>query len=428
MSSLPASSNTAPTAPTEPPLPPPSHAPRSALLNCAAFLGLIGATLLFGIALFALVHAPTTFLWFLAIGATEFGHWFGVGSLILVGTTLLLRKLGRNRQGPWQLSNRLTLILSLIATGLFFSPLARAWTSARRIGPELATAFPHPAATDSATKRPITLNFAELWNAPPTAVVPIETLQFSEHANEPLHLRFYRSQKPRPAPCILVIHTGGWNNGTPDEFSEFNSRLAQSGYAIAAIEYRLAPRWKWPAQRQDVIDAMNYLRKNATRLGIDPHRFVLLGRSAGGQIAESVAYSLHDPSVRGVIAFYAPADMHFAYRYARSDDILDSLKLLRDYLAGGPMEQPANYDSASGYGLVNKDSPPTLLLHGKRDELVWVLQSQRLDAQLEKAGVPHYFLKLDWATHAFDYNPSGPGGQISTQTVEWFLESVVPLS
>src|SRR6185437_2536684 len=97
--------------------------------------------------------------------------------------------------------------------------------------------------------------------------------------------------------------------------------LAGRGYAVADISYRLAPGAVWPAQRDDVLAAIAGLRGAAGRLGIDPDRIVVFGRSAGGQIAEAAAYWARDPGLRGVAAFYAPADMNFAYAFGREDDI-----------------------------------------------------------------------------------------------------------
>jgi acetyl esterase/lipase len=48
----------------------------------------------------------------------------------------------------------------------------------------------------------------------------------------------------------------------------------------------------------------------------------------------------------------------------------------------------------------------------------------RLDARLAEQGVPHVFVSLPWATHAFEYNLSGPGGQLTRYSVEWFLAAV----
>jgi len=237
-------------------------------------------------------------------------------------------------------------------------------------------------------------------------------------------LRFFPSPKAK-APCIVILHTGGWNRGTSDEFTPFSQLLARNGYAVAAIEYRLAPDSIWPAQRDDTLEAIRYLKSHAAELSIDPTRLILLGRSAGGQIAEAVAYTANDPAIRGCIAFYAPADMSYAYQFGREDDMLKSPLLLRQFLGGSPAQASANYDSASSIRYAGRQSPPTLLLHGAPDPLVWVRQSERLDRRLAEAGVAHYFVRVPWGTHAFDFNLNGPGGQISTYAVGYFLAAVL---
>jgi acetyl esterase/lipase len=76
---------------------------------------------------------------------------------------------------------------------------------------------------------------------------------------------------------------------------------------------------------------------------------------------------------------------------------------------------------------VTAKSPPTLLLHGTLDTLVWPRHAERLAARLAAAGVPHVYVALPWATHAFDYNLNGPGGQITTYALERFLAFVTRL-
>jgi acetyl esterase/lipase len=262
-------------------------------------------------------------------------------------------------------------------------------------------------------------SFAGLFAAGP-APVSAETLRYSGE----LALDFYRAVGKSPAPCVVVIHGGGWDGGSREEIAHFNHWLARAGYAVAAIDYRLAPGAVWPAQRTDTLAALAYLKTHATTLGVDPARFVLLGRSAGGNIAQAVGYTAADPAIRGVIALYAPADLHFAWRYSREDDVLKSPQLLRQFLGGPPEAASSGYDSASGYLHVAKTTPPTLLLHGQLDTLVWHRQSERLAARLAENRVPHVFVSLPWATHAFEYNFAGPGGQLTRFSVEWFLAAV----
>jgi acetyl esterase/lipase len=172
--------------------------------------------------------------------------------------------------------------------------------------------------------------------------------------------------------------------------------------------------------------AIDWLKTNATRLGITDRCFIIAGRSAGGQIASAVAYGLKDPAIKGCIAFYGPHDMFFARRHAYEDDVLNSLRLLRNYLGGDAEEKEATYTSASGMLLADKSSCPTLLIHGTRDALVWNMQSYRLALRLRELGVRHYLLELPWATHAMDWPFDGPSGQLIRYTVDRYLRFVSP--
>ena len=205
------------------------------------------------------------------------------------------------------------------------------------------------------------------------------------------------------------------------QLPDINSVLANKGYAVASIDYRLAPIYKWPAQKEDVSLALEYLKTNAEMLGIDPTKFVLLGRSAGAQIASSVAYTLEDQSIRGVISLYGPQDMKFAWDHASSSDVLDTYSLFKDYIGGSPSEFPNEYKQTSAIMNISAKSPPTLLIHGNLDTLVWYKQSDRMNISLTKANVPHYYLALPWATHGFDYNLNGPGGQLEQACIDGFL-------
>src|SRR5262249_11884419 len=128
--------------------------------------------------------------------------------------------------------------------------------------------------------------------------------------------------------------------------------------------------------------------------------------------------------IRGVISFYAPTDLYYSWDNPGNPLVLDTKTILTDYLGGSPTGAPANYNDASPTRLATPGSPPTLLLHGGRDELVSFYQSARLAKRLDEIGVPHFNLLLPWATHGFDYILRGPGGQISTYAIEYFLEAV----
>jgi acetyl esterase/lipase len=173
-----------------------------------------------------------------------------------------------------------------------------------------------------------------------------------------------------------------------------------------------------------VLAAVAHLRADAARFGIDPDRIVFIGRSAGGQIASAIAATGAHRWLRGCVCLYSPFDMMFAYEHGSDDDMLRSRWLLRCFLGGPPEMEAAAYREASAYLHAQETAPPFLLMHGGRDELVWTLQSERFAGRLAELGVPHVLVELPWATHAFDYNMTGPGGQITAACLEAFLRKV----
>jgi acetyl esterase/lipase len=296
---------------------------------------------------------------------------------------------------------------------LLVQPCAQACVIARHLPARLERKF------GAATVQGAPFSFARLFSLWP-AHVPKSTWSYSGA----LKLDFYAAIGRSLAPCVIVIHGGGWDNGDRGQVLQFNDWLARSGYSVADITYRLAPGAVWPAQRDDVAAAVSFVKEHAAAWNVDAGKLVILGRSAGGQIAEASAYALRDPSVRGVVGLYAPADMNFAWKWGRSDDPLNSPLLLRRFLGGTPETARQAYDSASAILLVGAHSPPTLLVHGTIDTLVWNRQSERLAARLTEAGVPNMLVSMPWATHALEYNLSGPSGQLTEYAVAWFLAAV----
>lgn len=364
---------------------------------------------------------PWIWAWKLAILMGEYGHWLVLLPLGLAGAA------GFGTEGLWRI---VSLALCTGAVTCLLRPVFIARRIAGKLPSELGAAFGPEALAGPAFGR------CRLYYGRETPPAEVTTEVFAQPEGQELKLDFYRPLRPpaerlptlgsgfRP-PCVVVIHGGGWDGGDRLQLPEWNRRLTARGYAVAAISYRLAPKWQWPAQGDDVLAAIAWLKDHADRLGIDPTRLVLFGRSAGGQLATAVGYGARDPAIRGAIALYAPHDMPFVWSISREDDVLNSLNLMRQYLGGPPdAGRRARYDSASAQTLARADSPPTLLVHGVPDTLSWHRHSERLAARLQELGVPHYYLRLPWATHAYDFNPDGPGGQLTDYALDWFLAAV----
>lgn len=374
-------------------------------------LALVAAAL----SLLTVVRAPDyIFGWWMAILAGEYGHW-----VVLLPLALAVAAAG-GTAGAWRGA---TLVLCVVAVAGLLRPVVSARRMAATLPADLRAAFGAQTPTSPA------FSWGRLYGRGERTPLRTATVEVGQPDGQALKADiFYPAGAADPVkrrPAVIVIHGGGWDGGDRKQLAEWNEWLVAHGYVAMTISYRLAPRWQWPAQRDDVRMAVEWLKTHAAEYGVDPSRIVLFGRSAGGQIATAVAYGVKDPAVRGVVALYAPQDMPFVWSVSREDDVLKSLKLVRQYLGGPPEgDRLPRYESASGQLLARPDSPPTLLVHGKPDTLSWYRHSSRLAARLEELKVPYYYLELPWATHAFDFNPDGPGGQLESYALEWFLAAV----
>ncbi|QRN94696.1 alpha/beta hydrolase [Archangium violaceum] len=375
-------------------------------------LRLILAGLLFGLGLLGLFKAPLGSLWKPAVAATEWGHVLAVFPLLLL---LLPGGTGFGARVAW--------CLAALAVILLLSSLIRALRYVKGLEADFAKTFGpvQPRTLPGAPARTAPLVLGDLLSVSTPVVTPTRHT-YREVDGHVLQLDLYRSPgAPRPLPLVVVIHGGSWNSGDSSQLNWLNNYLSARGFAVAAINYRLAPRHTFPAQRDDVLAALSWLRENASQLELDPSRIAFLGRSAGGQLALLAAYTARDPAIRAAVALYAPTDLNWGWANPTNPRVMDSPKTLSEYLGGTPAQVQAHFDAASPIDFVLPSSPPTLLVHGTRDELVLAEQSRRLARRLEQANVPHLQLELPWATHGCDANPAGPGGQITTWAVERFL-------
>ena len=358
---------------------------------------------LFALSLLAALRAPEYHLWMASIIATEWGHVLAILSLL---------PLMRGWKG-----GRLAAALLSISAFLFLTPLIRSWSVAAVLPHDLEAAF----GPSNVSSTPLSLK--NLLTGVPIGPTRQTTFIYARSCGESLSLELYRPpQDAKPLPLVVVIHGGSWQSGSRLEFGELSRYLAARGYAVASVDYGLAPRSIFPGPVEDVRDALVFLRRHAAEYSLDASQIVLLGRSAGGQIALAAAHDPEPlPGLKGVIVFYGPNDMPFSWSFPGPKRIIDTRKLLRQYLGGSPVEQPERLIAASPLLRAGAYSPPTLMIHGERDELVMPIHEDRLSKKLKMAGVPHYYLSMPWATHGCDYNFSGPCGQLSTYAVERFL-------
>ncbi len=365
---------------------------------------------LFLFSLLVLFRAPTNFLWRVSVAITEFPQlFFGVSLLLFILCF-------------WSVNYRTpVLIIAGLTTILYLLPIIQAYKRGNYLTEELAISFP---TKNNPTFLQSPFSFFNLFSGIGIKTISPQIFTYKTLPEKKLNIDFYSSTTTSKSPCVIVIHGGSWREGDSKQLPALNSYLANKGYHVAAINYRLAPNYKSPAPVEDVQSVINYLTTNAQKLNIDTSNFVLIGRSAGGQIALCAAYTFNNKNIKGVVSFYAPADMVWGGKIKVNSWVLNTNKVFNEYLGGTIDEVPEKFKESSACEFVTKTSTPTLIIHGEHDAMVAYEHSVRLNKKLSQNNVQHYFLNLPCATHGCDYNISGPSGQLSTFAIERFINSV----
>lgn len=211
---------------------------------------------------------------------------------------------------------------------------------------------------------------------------------FAERENRPLTLDLYLPDAPRPAPLVVFIHGGGWRGGSPRQVEPLLF-LGDEGFAVASISYRFSHEARFPAQLEDVREALCWLASHGHRLGFDPDRMALVGASAGGHLAmlAAVAPEVGSPPIRAVVSYFGASD--FLLRAKSQPGPVNNPRGSVYELLGGPLaDREALAREASPAFHVSPSTPPLLLFHGTADRVVLADQSERIAQACQAAGRP----------------------------------------
>jgi acetyl esterase len=272
----------------------------------------------------------------------------------------------------------------------------------------------------------------------PSAAKPDRTATFATIGTDALAAEIWSSpagapnRGPAGRTAVVYVHGGAFTGGMLRSRPTLFSFLAGHGFPVVDVEYRLAPPPRWNQAAPDVLCALAWVAANASDLGIDPTRVVVMGDSAGGNLALMAGYAAGTnqltsscggapPRPAAVVAIAPAADLVGIW----ADDTLSAagVRFPEAYIGGPPPEFPDRYRVASPFSLIQPGLPPTLVITGDIDHLVRLGRVTELTYRLHFAGDDCTLVVVPYADHGFDGAANGYGAQIEESILPKFIEA-----
>ncbi len=225
-----------------------------------------------------------------------------------------------------------------------------------------------------------------------------------------LRVRLYRPSAAAAVPAMLWMHGGGFLFGAPEFDEPGNIEAARElGILIAAVDYRLAPKYPFPAPLEDCHAALTWLHGNASALGVDPARIAIGGSSAGGGLAAGLALRVRDEGVIPLafqLLLYPMLDDRTVLRTDLTDDDLRLWDTASNrygwtsYLGAPPGSAGVSLYAAPARAPDLSGLPPAWLGVGTYD--LFLDEDRGYAQRLRAAGVPCELKVVEAAYHGFD--------------------------
>ncbi len=226
-----------------------------------------------------------------------------------------------------------------------------------------------------------------------------EDIKYASPGGVELLLDAYVPKLTGPLPAVMVVHGGAWRSGSKRQLTKYARDLAARGIVTFAINYRLSPKFKFPAQYEDCRAALQWIRQHADEYKVDPARIGAIGYSAGGHLVALLGVTGKpgkpdrpetDTRLCVVCAGGAPCDFR---------DVEPNNWGLAFWLGGTPKQVPNQYKKASPMAYVNKSAPPMFFYNGTNDFLVKYEQAKAMSLALKALGVETQFVALEGMGH-----------------------------
>jgi acetyl esterase/lipase len=235
---------------------------------------------------------------------------------------------------------------------------------------------------------------------------------------------YYAPAGAGPYPALIALHGGFWKRGTAEAYQYWGPYLAEHGYVLFSIDYRLADGTKnlYPAAVHDTRAAVQFLRSKAAALKVDPQRIGSIGDSAGAHLAALVAlagdappfrtayardpYAGSSTKVKVVVGVYGAYDLLAQWQHdqvARPRDQVTEI-----WLGKSPMESKQLFYEASPltYTTIDNNQTAFLVVWGTEDDIVDPLsQSGVFVTALKQAGFFVRTVIVPGAPHFWMWDP-----------------------
>ncbi len=219
--------------------------------------------------------------------------------------------------------------------------------------------------------------------------------------------------KHKPLPLVIWFYGGAWDWGNKDRSNALVPMISR-GYAIAGVTYTKSREEVFPAVINDCRAAVSFLRLNAKRFNLDPKRFGAAGESSGGHLTALLAttgdsneFMKHPVTQKASSAIQAASPWCGPTDFLKLNDVKASQDYSRKHsapsrLIGAPIKEAREKcRKANPITYVSKGDPPCFIVHGDKDFVVPMNQSELLHAALKKAGVPSTLHVVEGGGHGF---------------------------
>ena len=229
---------------------------------------------------------------------------------------------------------------------------------------------------------------------------PPTDLVFASPDGVELSVALYLPDTEGPHPVIMWIHGGGWRQGSRLIGANHASQqiVADGQWAVVSVEYRLSNESIWPAQLDDLLTALDWIRDNANLYNLDSETIVAWGSSAGGHLASMLAVT-PDLNISAAIDWFGPADLNVLADQAigTGTDYSAVTSLLGCDLGANESGCENQSVSASPALLINDQTVPMLIMHGTDDETVPFNHSTILHDALV---TPNWYVPVEGGIHS----------------------------